>query len=538
MKASKSHRSLGALTGSTKTVYIKASKSYRSLSAAVQAQTLPEPTYENLSLPGSEAEETKDLLPAAIPLTRSEQNKEVAKVTNLARSKEKSPPCTDTSNKKTPAFSLSTIESLLLDHCHMLRDENRSVYFFDGAKYVQANSLNLAELVKDISSQALLAKNNDANFYGKLLQDLKTDQRIPRINRKNALSATKYLVAFQNGIYDCQQDAFMDFSPEIPLFSQLQVRYQPHAYAPQFCHFLQTVSGNDADIEYLIWQMLAYMMLPANDGKCFFVMADAPDSGKSLLARIVESLFDPSEVNRLPLHALTGNFALSSISGKRINIAPECSDTTIKPEIMANLKLLTGEQAANIEKKGETSSYELLTCKFLFASNKPLRVSGRDNAFWNRLILIPFLHSIEKEYQDMDLYEKLESELNDIASIAIQYCRELIDNNFRFRTPVGAISRKGSWRNNPLDLLSAFLSEKCVLTRNPLDFVSVKRLHDSYSQWIEEKHPYAFPLHERDFSRKIRENFSHCHAPREKEKVNEKYVRVLYGIILKNVSNG
>ena len=85
------------------------------------------------------------------------------------------------------------------------------------------------------------------------------------------------------------------------------------------------------------------MLLPTNDGKCFFVMGTAPNSGKSLLAKVIEAMFSDSEVNRAPISSISGRFGLASMADKRINIAPECVDERIAPEVVNNIKLLTGE---------------------------------------------------------------------------------------------------------------------------------------------------------------------------------------------------
>jgi len=164
-----------------------------------------------------------------------------------------------------------------------------------------------------------------------------------------------------------------------------------------------------------------------------FCHGDRPKQGKSLLAKLVESMFSDASVNRAPVSSLSGRFALASMSGKRINIAPECVDERISPEIVNNIKLLTGEESTNIERKGEDAVREYLACKLLIATNCPSAFSVKDDAFWNRMRIVPFLRSIPQKEQRPDLFDELKGELDDIASIAVsEYAGPLIQSKYEF----------------------------------------------------------------------------------------------------------
>lgn len=431
---------------------------------------------------------------------------------------------------------LSVIESELLKESAFIRDESRNLYFYLDGIYHRADAISLAEFVKRELPVNYVRQISDPNFYGKLLTDLKSDYRIQVVDRKKLDNRMKYLVAFQNGVFDCWQRRLLKFSPEFYLFSKLEVKYCRNPQADTFEEFLDVVSDGDVAVRELIWEMIAYILLPSNDGKSFFVMGTAPNSGKSLLAKVLESMFLDLEVNRSPISAISGRFGLAPMADKRINIAPECVDERISPDVVNNIKMLTGEESVNIERKGIDAAREYVTCKLVFATNCATAFAVKDDAFWNRMRLVPFLHSIPLQNQKTDLFEYLKRELDAIASIAVsEFAGPLIESNYQFTVPESSARLMSQWRNSSLDVLKEFLDCRCEITHDPSDFIAVGELHDEYCRWITYSYPYLQPLALRDFSRKIREKFTQCKEPREKEKIGDGYVRVLHGICwLKN----
>lgn len=444
---------------------------------------------------------------------------------------EKENPKSEKGHKKEKQSLLVSIRNALLQERIIVRDEQRNLYGFDGGIYNKLDAFLLAENIKRNLPESYVRQISDPSFYNKLLTDLKSDCGIRVVNRKKLDGRMKYLIAFQNGIYDCRQQIFLDFSPDYILFSKLDADYLKYAQTPVFDSFLDNVSGGDAAIKELIWEMIAYILLPTNDGKCFFVMGTAPNSGKSLLAKVIESMFPDSAVNRAPISSISGRFGLASMADKRINISPECVDERIAPEVVNNIKLLTGEEAVNIERKGIDAAREYMTCKLLIATNCATAFAVKDSAFWNRMRIVPFLYSVPQRNQRTDLFENLKCELDSIASIAVsRYARRLIESNYQFSVPDASEKLMCQWRNSSIDRLKEFLNCKCEVTYDLSDFIPVGELYEEYCLWLKQSYSYAEPLAIRDFGRKIRENFTKCAEPREKEKVGDKYVRVLHGI--------
>ena len=436
----------------------------------------------------------------------------------------------DNDKKKIPLLVEVTDKLVEYD---LIRDESYEVYFYDGGYYHQADNITLAIFIKQNLPSGIIDRITTPSFYEKVRLNLKSDNRLKIVSRTRQNDDTKYKVVFQDGIYDCRSGCFLDFSPQYLLFSKLNVLFKRRPCADRFQKFLHEVSGGDRLIETEVWEMIAYLLLPTNDGKCFFMLGVAPNSGKSLLLKIIEAMFSEADINRASLKSISGRFALSSIAGKRINIAPECVDERISAEIVNNIKILTGEETTNVEKKGKNPVREYIRCKLVFATNAGISFGVRDDAFWNRMRIVPFMHSIPQEQQDTDLYSELLEELDDIATIAItKYAGDLIRSNYSFTCPEYAKDMMRQWRNSRLDILKDFLDEICIITRNMEDYVSVGHLYDKYIEWLD-KNNESQPFAKADFGRKVRENFIGCIEPRIKEKIDGVYERVFHGIRLR-----
>lgn len=67
-----------------------------------------------------------------------------------------------------------------------------------------------------------------------------------------------------------------------------------------------------------------------------------------------------------------------------------------------------GSDVVTAEKKfGALGRPESRFIKFLFAGNHLPRLRETDNAFWSRMVLVPFENQIKQEERDPDLLDKL-----------------------------------------------------------------------------------------------------------------------------------
>lgn len=95
----------------------------------------------------------------------------------------------------------------------------------------------------------------------------------------------------------------------------------------------------------------------------------------------------------------------------------------------------------------------------IFASNFPISLIEPDDAFWNRLIYLPFTKSIPKAKQDRELAEKFQKERNAIVSKALRYAKKLILSDFCFPTTSQIERRMQEWQGKSYAMIENFLAD-------------------------------------------------------------------------------
>lgn len=197
----------------------------------------------------------------------------------------------------------------------------------------------------------------------------------------------------------------------------------------EFDRFICAISQGIPAIMYRIWEMIGSLLVPDNKCRAIFLLQGEPSSGKSILGKIISRLFDSEYVSNLNMSQLGNNTAAKALIDKQLNISLDLPNDVIPPSAISFLKQMTGGDldSSSID---ENSNNTFGHCKFLFATNHPLTIKGVDTAFAERIVCIPFFRSVPKQTQDPYLYEKLERELDYIATKAIFFYRYLVASNY------------------------------------------------------------------------------------------------------------
>lgn len=195
-----------------------------------------------------------------------------------------------------------------------------------------------------------------------------------------------------------------------------------HCETPYFDYFLGTVVGDDNDLATLILEVIG-VILTGYPVKNFFVFEGVPNSGKSQLARFLEDILGETSYFAVEsVNQLTGNWLTGMLPGKLLCVCSDVPNKPLKPNAVGLIKQLTGDDPIYGEKKYEQPFVFFNTAKLLFLSNFSLRLidGNSDSALEQRLIRIPFLHSVPVENQIPSLHERLRDEAGGIIWRTLQ----------------------------------------------------------------------------------------------------------------------
>ena len=388
-----------------------------------------------------------------------EENKPLFQVKEEVQCPEKT--SRQTSVKKTTASAappLCACAERLKEKIKIICVENK-LYYFSRPCYKELDKTKLVQLYRDNVDRNLHGARNVKSFY-ELYSYLLTDSEIQIKLNPGRLSR---LAILKNGIYNLKNGRLEPFDQSVIAFSYVDAAYTENMECPRFERFLCGVTGNNAVLIERLWKFLGYIVTQSLDAKAFFVMGCAPNSGKSLLGKFITKLFDPQYVSSIALSDLNGDFLMGTLVGAAVNVSLDLPGSRLGAAAVSKLKMLTGGDLITINEKYMPQFKYQNRAKFIFASNHPIQLVEDDEAFWERMVFLPFQYSVSKPEQDMDLLKKLLKEKDAIVSKALQYARILMEDNYTFPTTDGIERQIRKWRGIEIDTIQEFLKDKCLL---------------------------------------------------------------------------
>ena len=351
----------------------------------------------------------------------------------------------------------------------IIRRIHDKLYYFDGRIYRPLNKENFLLLLRSKLPSKI---EHSIPTYHRMEEAYKYLMVNPDIKMNitpEMENFVKNCIVFSNCIYDVKSDKVYDFSCEYPFLFYVNAKYitkNRECSTPNFDNFIERISDGSKAIKDLIMQMIGYITMHSMDAKCFFLFGPAPNSGKSVLGEFIARLFDEEFVGTLPLTELGRRFALGSLWKHAVNVSMDLPTRSLTEQEVSQIKMITGEKRVNTEEKYEPTGTTYLHCKCIYASNGKISLKTYDRAFWDRVVFVPFLHSVPKAEQDRDLLDKLLAEQDGIVTKSAAEARKLIYNNFIFNIPKSAKDILDEWSQESSDSITRFFESECVIDCN------------------------------------------------------------------------
>lgn len=199
-----------------------------------------------------------------------------------------------------------------------------SLYYYNGKCYdiIEGNdiiSLYRAYVDDKVGNEKNLSSISQLNMF------LCTDRTIAVQEFVKNLR----IAVLNNGIYDVMNEKLIPHTHKNVVFSYINAEYVEYGQCPSFDKFLYSVTEGDEALQKRLWMMLGYILMQSIEAKVFFVMGEAPDSGKSLLGNFIESLFPKKYVSNIALADFNRGFSLAPIVGSAINISLDLPATRL-----------------------------------------------------------------------------------------------------------------------------------------------------------------------------------------------------------------
>ena len=141
---------------------------------------------------------------------------------------------------------------------------------------------------------------------------------------------------------------------------------------PLFSHLCSRIKTNERAFRAFIGSIF----VPGSDRQQYLYIHGAGMNGKGTIIRFLEKCLGPAFSSREPQNKdRPSNFWNSGLLGKRLVAFSDCNQPDFPTS--EKFKMLTGGDSIPIEKKGKDEYTSKIDCKFIFASNNQLEISGQ-----------------------------------------------------------------------------------------------------------------------------------------------------------------
>ncbi|MBC3899419.1 hypothetical protein GH811_07300 [Acetobacterium malicum] len=310
------------------------------------------------------------------------------------------------------------------------------------------------------------------------INDVHNQWTIEILKSTERLNVNKGIINLKNGLYQLDGQQLRPHDPQLLSTIQLAARYDAQARAPRFAAFLNDCL--DPATQLLVQELCGYLLVPETRAQKAFVLVGEGGAGKStLLAVIQEVLLGPANVSNISWQNLGETFLTAELDGRLANIFADLPSRSIADSSL--FKSITGEDWLTAQRKNKDPHAFKTTARLVFSCNSiPQNIGDRSEAFYRRLVIVPFAPPRPAAQRDLHLKDKLAGEASGILNWALEGLMRLIDNGYRFSESAASRTALDRYRVAGSSVLS-FVEDCCVLEDRRQ--VSAAQLYHAYQQY-------------------------------------------------------
>lgn len=277
-------------------------------------------------------------------------------------------------------------------------------------------------------------------------------------------------ICFRNGNLNIDTMELELHDPDKFFSVQLPVDYVPLedcTYGSVFEKYLDELCSSDDVTKKVILESmgLALSNIPGYLTKKCILMIGPKDCGKTQIKKLLTELIGIEYTSSMDLDKMNDSrFGTSELYNKRLAGSNDMRYTAIND--MGIFKQLTGGDPISIEFKGRGAfSYIYKGFIWFLANDFPMFSGKKGKEIYERFLVIPCKHVVEKDKQDPELISKMLKEKEYIVSLCINHLIDLKKRNFKFITSDemnNAMNRYEIMNNSLLQ----FVEEYCDIDDN------------------------------------------------------------------------
>lgn len=300
------------------------------------------------------------------------------------------------------------------------------LYFYSNGVYKQLTDNELKTIIR-----MELETDFRTPFYITQIFIMITDMSANICCKFDDFDKNNNIINFKNGLYSISENKMYKHTPNYKSMLQLNCNYNANAICPTWDYFIKDALFEDKDTIQLLEEVLGYMLVKDISAQKMFVLHGKSNTGKSVVLSIYKEIIGTDMFTSMSLQELSRDDSKSThqLQGKLANVCGDLPQESLKDT--GKIKQLTGEDAVTVDIKYKEAVTFLNYARLLFSCNQiPKSYKDKSDAFYNRLIILPFNNVKEESQQDKQLKGKLYAEIEGIVLKFIQGLIRYRQNGF------------------------------------------------------------------------------------------------------------
>jgi len=305
-----------------------------------------------------------------------------------------------------------------------------------------------------------------------------------------------------NGVLDLSTLLLRPHNPLDRFTNQIATEFIPEAKAPKWLEFLKQILGDDPSKIDILQEYAGYCLDQHSNLETILFLLGRGANGKSVFSNTLHLVIGEDNCETMSLDELRNKNYLADLLGKLVNIATESQG---KSEVYeSTLKRLASGEYIKVDRKFKNPFSFKSNCKHIYCLNNLPRVGDKTDAFFRRIISVPFNIQIKREHQVLGLHRQLaEEERSGILNWMLAGHLRLKRNGWQFTKSEQVEQLAEEYRKDNNNVLS-FVDEKCNIIDKD-DFSSNEALYEAYVDYC--KKSGVQPVKKKSFIHELVENF-------------------------------
>lgn len=301
---------------------------------------------------------------------------------------------------------------------------------------------------------------------------------------------TKGFVNFKNGVLDLKTKELLPHDTKFGFRYVLPYGYLYGSGSGKWENFIHDITEGDTQVGRILQEFAGYTVCGGGDyrwHKALVLYGPTASNGKSTYVDMLKRVIGESNAADVPLQELSHATRRLLLEGKLANFSRETDANSLKSSEMFKLMSEGGEMTVKQLYHGEYTVNN--TAKMFLLCNDLPKSSDKTDGLYRRLLIVPFNAKFQGKKMDVNIQDKLSTELPGIFNWCMEgYDRLLSQGGFsEAKSSEAALVKYKTDNDSVLDWIKTCVTKLPDATNEDyIHFVTKKQLYINYKAFMDD----------------------------------------------------